>query len=439
MLTSVVDAARSLWTEASGLLGLQGWAFSLAVLCGGAAYVVGWRALQQIRTQMADPRAGSGLLQLLRHGGARKDLVVRRTVSHVFDGDTIEVGGEHVVRLIGMDAPEKEKNQKCLRDAKRTGKSIGEIISQGESAARWLEKLLDGKTVELELDDQAGRTDPYGRTLAHVWTLDARGNREMLVAEKMVSIGQALPTTHDHKHEGRIAKSREEAKREGKGVDLGVPDPSDWGKAATSGQDKSATETDGGDPWHEEPNGLSISRPDSQKDTQTTSLLEWLTDRWSFGMKRLWASIFLVLMITGATGMPCAVAQETDPDSLRNRIKVLETRVDSLKEVIKHLRSGESEDSAQKDTEIIARFSGSGMKTTRPFSVSGPWEVRWDSSAEVFFLNGFEAGNPNSTYPSMIAGPNAPSRGSSYVDRGGRYYLKIQSSGSWRITVVPAD
>lgn len=150
-------------------------------------------------------------------------------------------------------------------------------------------------------------------------------------------------------------------------------------------------------------------------------------------------STFLVLIFTGTAGLPSAVAQETNPDSLKHRIKVLETRVDSLKGIIQDLRSSEPEGSAQQGLKIIARFSGSGMKTTRPFSVSGPWEVRWETSAEVFYLNGFEAGDPNSTYPSMIAGPNAPSRGSSYLDRGGRYYLKIQASGPWSVTVVPAD
>jgi hypothetical protein len=90
----------------------------------------------------------------------------------------------------------------------------------------------------------------------------------------------------------------------------------------------------------------------------------------------------------------------------------------------------------ERASNVVARFSSSGAKTTRPFSVSGSWEVRWETSAEVFFLNGFEAGNPRSTYPAMITGPNAPSRGSSYIDRGGRYYLKIQSSGPWTVTVV---
>jgi outer membrane murein-binding lipoprotein Lpp len=131
-----------------------------------------------------------------------------------------------------------------------------------------------------------------------------------------------------------------------------------------------------------------------------------------------------------------ALAQETD--SLKQRIDVLESKVDSLENVIRNLRE-EAAAAEEEGPEAIARFSGSGRKNTRPFRVTGPWRVSWVSSAEVFFLNGYEAGKPNSTYPAMIAGPNAPSNGISYIDRGGRYYLIIQSSGPWTVTVEKAD
>lgn len=178
-------------------------------------------------------------------------------------------------------------------------------------------------------------------------------------------------------------------------------------------------------------------------------MLRLLPDKWFFGyfqqsdhclaMRRLAFWAFFIGIGIGVCPL-VATAQETETDSLKRRIEVLEARIDSLKAVIRELRReepGDPEPSTQ--PKVVARFSGSGMKTTRPFSVPGPWEVRWETSAEVFSLFGFEAGNPNSTYPSMIAGPNPPTRGSSYVDRGGRYYLKVQSSGSWTVTVVRAN
>lgn len=153
-------------------------------------------------------------------------------------------------------------------------------------------------------------------------------------------------------------------------------------------------------------------------------------------MRRLTLLLAALLLLAPGT----AVHAQSAPmvDSLQHRVDVLETRIDSLEAVIQILR-GEEAESEEKESTQIARFSGSGTKTTRPFSVSGSWEVRWETDSEVFFLNGFEAGNPNSAYPSMIAGPNAPSSGSSYIDRGGRYYLKIQASGPWTVTVVRAD
>lgn len=147
----------------------------------------------------------------------------------------------------------------------------------------------------------------------------------------------------------------------------------------------------------------------------------------------LLAALLLLVPGTAVHAQPASMV-----DSLEKRVDVLEARIDSLEAVIQILR-GEEGESGEQQSRQIARFSGSGTKTTRPFSVSGSWEVRWKTSAEVFFLNGFEAGDPNSTYPSMIAGPSAPSSGSSHIDRGGRYYLKIQSSGPWTVTVVRAD
>lgn len=98
-----------------------------------------------------------------------------------------------------------------------------------------------------------------------------------------------------------------------------------------------------------------------------------------------------------------------------------------------HLAPESAHGQTTRDT--IATYSGSGQATTEPFRVSGPWKVEWESTAKVFFLNGFEAGDPNSTYPAQIAGPNAPSTGSSYIGRGGRYYFKVVSSGGWSLKV----
>jgi len=83
------------------------------------------------------------------------------TVERVVDGDTIWVqdssGNEFKVRIIGVDAPETDKeNQE------------GEFFA--EEATQFAEQLLMDKEVFLERD--VSDTDKYGRYLRYVWLLE---------------------------------------------------------------------------------------------------------------------------------------------------------------------------------------------------------------------------------------------------------------------------
>lgn len=89
-------------------------------------------------------------------------------VRQVFDGDTISVANVGVVRLIGVDAPEKHG-------------SYREAEPFGDAAAAYLRELLLGKDVRLEYDGP--RLDPYKRTLAYVFLADGRlANLEVIRA-----------------------------------------------------------------------------------------------------------------------------------------------------------------------------------------------------------------------------------------------------------------
>ena len=80
-------------------------------------------------------------------------------VRQVIDGDTITVSGVGVVRLIGVDAPEKTGG---YRDSEPFG----------DAAATFMRRLLEGHTVRLEYDGD--RKDQYNRTLAYVFLEDGR-------------------------------------------------------------------------------------------------------------------------------------------------------------------------------------------------------------------------------------------------------------------------
>lgn len=84
----------------------------------------------------------------------------KASVVRVVDGDTIvaKVKGKEVkIRMIGVNTPES-----VHYDASKNTK-------QGKIASDFTKKKLSsGKRIYLEYDRD--RTDPYGRTLAYVWT-----------------------------------------------------------------------------------------------------------------------------------------------------------------------------------------------------------------------------------------------------------------------------
>lgn len=82
-------------------------------------------------------------------------------VTKVIDGDTVVVNGGYHVRLLGIDAD--EKNYPCYQAAKKE-----------------LEDLVLGKEVVLQKD--VTDTDQYGRCLRTIWS-DGENVSERLVAD----------------------------------------------------------------------------------------------------------------------------------------------------------------------------------------------------------------------------------------------------------------
>ena len=90
-------------------------------------------------------------------------------VRQVIDGDTITVSGVGVIRLIGVDAPEK------------TGGTYRDSEPFGDAATKYMKSLVEGQDVRLEY--QKERTDQFKRTLAYVYLPDGRlANLEIIRA-----------------------------------------------------------------------------------------------------------------------------------------------------------------------------------------------------------------------------------------------------------------
>ena len=117
----------------------------------------------------------------------------QQTVTRVVDGDTFELSDGREVRLIGIDTPEKHNTSKLRSDAERTGQDIETIQALGRAATQKAKRLVAGKRVELEFDQNNApdHKGSYGRTLAYVWVLSENGERAYMVNRKLVADGYA--------------------------------------------------------------------------------------------------------------------------------------------------------------------------------------------------------------------------------------------------------
>ena len=86
-----------------------------------------------------------------------------------------------------------------------------------------------------------------------------------------------------------------------------------------------------------------------------------------------------------------------------------------------------------RDPNLIATFTGRGIKNTRPFTVPDGWEIQWEATGLIFqiFLHTAEG-----KLAGLHANQQGAGKGSSYVPKGGRYYLTANATGSWKIRIV---
>lgn len=125
------------------------------------------------------------LLFCLLAGSAHAETLTGR-VSWVYDGDTIKVDGVGKVRLLGIDAPEKEaspRDDHYLRQDKIAPSTLREVAEQ---ALRLNIKTVKGHRVSLELDRE--RTDRYDRTLAYVYLSDGRMLNRLLLEKGLAAV-----------------------------------------------------------------------------------------------------------------------------------------------------------------------------------------------------------------------------------------------------------
>ena len=148
------------------------------------------------------PLALLGLILALATSSAAGGQVFSATVVRVVDGDTIHVrfnDRTEKVRYIGMDTPETHHPTR--------GEEPG-----GREATAVNRRLVEGKTVQLELDVQ--ERDRYRRLLAYVYV----GN--LMVNAELVRLGyaQVMTIPPNVKHASLFVKLQREARDAGRGL-----------------------------------------------------------------------------------------------------------------------------------------------------------------------------------------------------------------------------
>ncbi|MGM0602240.1 MAG: hypothetical protein ACQESS_02875 [Bacillota bacterium] len=85
---------------------------------------------------------------------------------------------------------------------------------------------------------------------------------------------------------------------------------------------------------------------------------------------------------------------------------------------------------------IIKEYSGSGMQSTRPFTVDNAWEIQWSASGEVFQIYLYEK---NGNLVNIAANQMGAGKGSYYSPKTGTFYLEVNAMGNWEVKIVNVD
>jgi micrococcal nuclease len=125
-------------------------------------------------------------------------------VTHVYDGDTIQISTGQKIRYIGIDTPELQLNnaEQCY----------------AQEAFQKNRELVNGKYIRLEKD--ISQTDKYGRLLRYIYLIDPITMEEQSVGDLLVQDGYArvLTIPPDVKYTQRLLLLQQEAQVNNRGL-----------------------------------------------------------------------------------------------------------------------------------------------------------------------------------------------------------------------------
>lgn len=85
---------------------------------------------------------------------------------------------------------------------------------------------------------------------------------------------------------------------------------------------------------------------------------------------------------------------------------------------------------------VLQEFSGSGIQTTRPFTVPDGWEIQWDSTGDLLQIYVYKS---DGSLDGIAANQMGSGTGSAYQPKGGSFYLTMNAVGNWKVRVVKVN
>lgn len=132
--------------------------------------------------------------------------------SWIYDGDTLKIEGIGKVRLIGIDAPEREASSRDRYYSERYQISPEHLRITAKQSLDYNIRHVKGKNVRLAFDIQ--RQDKYGRTLAYVYLPDGALLNRLLIEHGLATVYRR----YDFRLKKNFLAAEEKARQAGVGL-----------------------------------------------------------------------------------------------------------------------------------------------------------------------------------------------------------------------------
>mgnify|MGYP006274356745 CR=1 FL=1 len=154
-------------------------------------------------------------------------------------------------------------------------------------------------------------------------------------------------------------------------------------------------------------------------------------------MKKIFILLIVLSVLFSISYLGLAQGQDNDLIKMLKEIRTIENdikRLEKYDELVDSITDETSEDvSTKSNGNVIVGYSGKGMKTTRPFSIGGPWEIKWDAEGQVFQIYLY---NNEGNLVDVAANQTGAGTGSYYNPKEGTYYIKVNAMGSWELKII---